>query len=261
MKQSIFTAKRTIGLVLAIVLMLTALIPVQAYAYADELGIGGLNYASRNIPVYDQPHGGSVIGTIYQYESYTVLAEYYWDGYIWVDYSTPNGAKRGYIYVEQDEGRFRSDAPARVIANSNVYYGRNDLGSNYQRAGAVYAGEYVAVIAQSGNWSYVEYNTTSGRKRGYMPSYNLELSLYTPDQFASIYNDYPPSDRENHRFDCDATMTVYAGPTKLYAKVGTVSDEVVYRYGSEIQIGPYHAFYIEYYVTGTDQLKSGFIVY
>ena len=124
----------------------------------------------------------------------------------------------------------------------------------------VYAGEYVAVIAVCGQSAYVEYNTSAGRKRGYVPYYNLDVKN-SPVAWKSVYNSNGETDRASHAMYFAGSATVYAGPTSLYASIGSVSNETIYRYGGEIHIGPYNAYYIEYYVTGTTQVKSGFIVY
>lgn len=265
MSKKLLSGKRIAAAVLALVMMFTMFPVMQANAVAMELGCGGLEYAWEDLIIYDAPSGGNVIGKIFENESFTILIQDAPAGYLWVDYSTSSGAKQGYVHIPNDEWGGRPGAPARVKNTSNVYYGPTNTGANYQKAGAVYTGEYVSIIAVCGQSAYIEYNTTAGRKRGYTPIYNLEVSQCTPDAWRSVYNSSGETDRERHRLDCDATMTVYAGPTKLYATVGTVSDETVYRYGSDIHIGPYTAFYIEYYITGTEnttkQVKSGFIVY
>lgn len=266
MSKKLLSSKRITSLVLMLATMLTTLFPVRVNASANEMAWGGVEYAwEGDLTVYDAPFGGNRIGKIYQYESYTILNENRTEGYIWVDYATSTGAKQGYLHVEIDESGGRSGAPAQVRTTSNVYYGPTNTGANYVKAGAVYAGEYVSIIAVCGQSAYIEYNTTSGRKRGYTPIYNLNVSSYAPDAWRSVYNSSGETNRASHAYDCDATMTVYAGPTKLYATVGTVSNETVFRYGSELHIGPYNAFYIEYYITGTEnttkQVKSGFIVY
>lgn len=252
--------RKRISILLAIVIMFSLFPSFKAKADAMELGCGGLRFAWEDLIVYDAKSGGNVIGKIFENESFTVLEQNAPEGFLWVDYSTSKGAKQGYVHIDPDEWGGRPDAPARVKNTSNVYYGALSTGSNYQKAGAVYKGEYVSVIAVSGEWAYVEYNGASKRKRGYMPLYNLELSQITPDAFASIYNDYPDSNRPQHAQTFNGYSKVYAGPTTLYAEVGSVSNETVYRYGKTIYVGPYVAYYIEYYVNGTTQLKSGFIV-
>ena len=261
MSKKLSSSKRIGAAVLALVMMLTMFPATKAFAYAEDLGCGGLEYAWEDIVIYDAPHGGNVIGRIYENESYTILAQEAPDGYVWVDYSTPNGAKQGYIHIEPDEWGGRPGAPARVKNTSNVYYGPTHTGANYKKAGAVSVGEYVSIIAVCGQSAYIEYNTNAGRKRGYTPIYNLDVSLHTPQAWRSVYNSNGENDRSSHQLLFVGEATVYSGPTTLYAPVGSVKDEIVYRYGSEVHIGPYTAFYIEYYVTGTTEVKSGFIVY
>ena len=259
MNKTLSISKRISIMVLALVILFTTFPHINARA-AEEMGCGGLEFAEwGDITIYDARSGGNVIGKIHQYESFTVITRDV--TYIYVDYSTSKGAKQGYIHIDPEEWGGRSDAVAKVKTTSNVYYGRNGYGAKYQKAGAVYAGEYVAVIAVSDNWAYVEYNTTGGRKRGYVPFYNLQVSLIHPDEYKSIYNDYDESYRPFHETYFFGDKTVYSGPTDLYAPVGSISDEFVFEYGDPVCIGPYKAQYIEYYVDGTDhELKSGFVL-
>lgn len=257
MSNTLFRGRRIIVVALLLSIVFTMFPVVQAQA-AEEMGFGGLAYAYEDMNIYDARTGGNIIGKIYKNESYTVICPA--TTYAYVDYSTSNGAKQGYIHIDPEEWGGYPTAVAIVKETSNVYYGRTDKGSSYQKAGAVYAGEYVAVIAVSDQWAYVEYDTTAGRKRGHMPFYKLNVSSCAPDAYSSIYNDYDASDRVNHGEYHAGYATVYAGPTKLYATVGSVNNETIYRYGNIIRVGPYTAYYIEYYVTGTNQLKSGFIV-
>lgn len=262
MEKTLCKVKRIIAVTLMLSIVFAMFSPVQVFA-AEEMGFGGLEYAYEDINIYDSRTGGNIIGKIYKNESYTVICPDV--TYIYVVYSTSNGAKYGYIHTESDERGGYSTAVAKVINTSNVYYGPTNTNANYVKAGAVYTGEYVCIIAVYGQSAYIEYDTTAGRKRGYTALYNLEVSTCAPEAWKSVYNSNGENDRASHALDCDATMTVYAGPTKLYASVGKVSDETIYRYGSEVHIGPYTAYYIEYYVTGTEnttkQVKSGFIVY
>lgn len=259
MNKTLSISKRISIMVLALVILFTTFPHINARA-EEEMGCGGLEFAEwGDITIYDASSGGNVIGKIYQYESFTVITRDV--TYIYVDYSTSKGAKQGYIHIDPEEWGGRSDAVAKVKNTSNVYYGRNGYGAKYQKAGAVYAGEYVAVIAVSDDWAYVEYNTTGGRKRGYMPFYNLQVSQIFPDDYKSIYNDYDESERIWHERYYFENKTVYSGPTDLYAPVGSISDEFVFEYGNLVCIGPYKAQYIEYYVDGTDhELKSGFVL-
>lgn len=263
MNRLLTTGKRNLIYILALTIMFSAFSHTSAKAEATELGCGGLEYAWEDLKVYNAKSGGSVIGKIFENESFTILIQDAPEGYLWVDYSTSNGGKRGYVHIPNDEWGGRPDAPARVKNTTNVYYGRPGNGSKYQKAGAVYSGEYVTIIAASSknpNWVYIEYNGSNKRKRGFVPLYNLEVSPITPEAYRSVYND-DSSDQESHKQYFSGSATVYAGPTKLYAAIGSVKDEYVYRYGREIHIGPYSAYYIEYYVTNTSEMKCGFIVY
>lgn len=253
MKKMLAIKKRFLSLVLALIAIF-AIIPSNQ-VHAEEQYYGGLEFAWDNLPVYSSTSWTNRIGMIYKYESFTVLLQNGPSGYLWVEYSTSNGAKRGYVQVPIDEWGGRKDGLARVIISSNIYYGPTNH-DNYQTAGSVSVGETVVIIAKNDEWVYVEYNTNSGRKRGYMLYSNL--SVYNrPGSFNDLYTAGKYTDDY-----IDGQFTVYSGPTPLYTEVGTVKNEKVRAYKPTITVyGDYTSQYIVYNVTGTNQLKSGFIIY
>ena len=223
--------RRFVLLALVLVTMLTLFPMTQAHAAEDWL-YGGQEIAWENLPVYSDRYGSSRIGTIFKYEGFTVLRDNFPERYWWVEYSTSNGAKRGYLIFEySDEVHQRGSGLATVKNTTSLYYGTNSY--DYQKSGTVYAGEYIVILAKNDDWVYVEYNTTSGRKRGYMSYSNLNV-INRPG--------------------------VFAGPTTQYPSIGYIENEEVINYGYYWLESGERSTYIEYYVNGTNQKKSGFIV-
>lgn len=196
-----------------------------------------------------------------KFEGFTVLMQMDPEGYLWVEYSTSNGAKRGYVQIPQDELGGRHDGVGKVTQNSTVYYGRTDKTGkygSYQSTGTVYAGEIVAIIAKNDNWAYIEYNTNSGRKRGYMAYSNLHV-YNRPGIFPDFYN-HNKAGTSTH---ISGRRYVYAGPTSKYVQVGWVENEYVTVFDEECVMdgsnNQYWSQYIEYQSGG--QTKSGFLVF
>lgn len=216
---------------------------------------GGWGITINSGPVYDSPSLTNRIGSLFAREGFTVLVELS-NNVSYIEYSTASGTKRGYIGT--DIKGFYDNAyagVAKVNTTSNVYYGSST--SIYQKAGAVYAGENVVLLARNGDWSYIEYNTTADRKRGYI--YSSSLTPYnTP--LSGVYGDLYTLRTPKNRY-IEGTRKVYSGPSVNYAQVGSVSDETVitrgYFWFSEDESPVY---YIEYNVDGTNQKKSGFIM-
>lgn len=253
MKKILRAKRRFLSIVLIAITMLT-IIPTNP-VHAAEQYYGGQEIAWQTFPVYDSISFTNRIGTIYKFEGFTVLLQNAPAGYLWVEYSTSNGAKRGYIQIPNDEWGGRGDGLAKVTTSSTIYYGPSNW-NNYQRAGSVSAGETVTILAKNDDWVYVEYNTNKGRKRGYMSYSNL--SVYNrPSSFDDLY-------MYNTAFDLiykSGRHTVYSGPTSLYSVVGYVENEYVMQYANYSVWNGGDSQYIEYYVNGTNELKSGFIVF
>lgn len=248
--KKILLKKRMLAFVM---MLLTALsiIPVSRVNAAENYN-GCAAMTHSNVTVYNGVNG-SKSGTIYAQEGVTVL-NFLDNGWAYVEYSTSSGAKRGYVNLSaSDMGcSMGTTCVAKVNTTSNVYYGTNT--SAYNKAGTVYSGEYIVVLAKNGDWVYVEYNTTSGRKRGYMSYYNLTC-YNRPSVFPDLYT-YNKNGDDMYV----GSYNVYAGPGVNYAKVGSVANETVTIFNN-FQDGRIEGAYIEYYVTGTSQKKSGFILF
>lgn len=259
MMKNKFT-RRFVALALAIVTFTTLLGPMTVHA-DENYYYGGQEIAWQNFTVYSTSSFTNSIGTIYQYEGFTVLLQEAPSGYLWVEYSTSTGPKRGYISIPQDEWPPRTDGLGYVTTTSTVYYGRTDeTGSygTYKTAGTVYPGEVVTIIAKNDNWAYIEYNTTSGRKRGYMAYSNL--SIYNRPNYFNDFYTYNSSGTQEY---ISGRQYVYSGPTSLYTQVGYVENEYVTRFGYRTVLdannNTHLSKYIEYESGG--QTKSGFIVF
>lgn len=253
MKKNTKLAKRIVSLVLVFIAVFT-MFPMVHVKADEEHYYGGQEIAWQDFVVYSSTDWTTRIGKIYKYEGFTVLLQNGPYGYLWVEYSTSNGPKRGYIQIPNDEWGGRADGLAKVKTYSNVYYGTNT--SSYRRAGSVNANETVAILAKNDDWVYIEYNTTSGRKRGYMSYSNLEV-YNRPNSLPDLYTYKKDADLVY----MEGTYTVYSGPTSLYTVVGSVSDEYVTQYGIDVVFSNNISYYIEYLVDGTHEWKSGFIVF
>ena len=242
-KQRIFT------LILTVMTFITAIpvLPVHAMDFSEQF-YGGYDIAWEELNVYSSPQWTTRIGKIYKFEGFTVLRQNGPEGYLWVEYSTSNGAKRGYVQIPQDELGGRGDGLGKVTANSTVYYGRTDRTGkygSYQSTGTVYAGEIVAIIAKNDDWAYIEYNTNSGRKRGYMSYSNLYV-YNRPGIFPDFYN----HEKSGTTTYVSGRRYVYAGPSSRYVQIGWVENENITVFGDECVIdgsnNQYWSQYIEY---------------
>lgn len=225
---------------------------------AEDLN-GGYALSLANQTVYSSASGGYSIGSIFKNEGITVL---WTQGNVAkIEYSTSNGTKQGYLYnpnyrlmVGANSPAWDNTSVAWVSNTSSVYYGPNT--SEYQKVGTVYAGEYVAALGASNGWAYIEYNTSSGRKRGYVWEDNLDI-IYWLRLRGNLKDESSIYDSSSW---VSGRVYVYAGPSTRYFTVGYVQDENIIRYNTLYEDADGRDFqYIEYYVSGTSMKKSGFI--
>lgn len=87
---------------------------------------------------------------------------------LYIEYSTSNGPKYGYVLVSDVEMDYKWSTAAIISNSTNIWYSWDTI--NYITAGSVSAGENVCVLAEENGWSYIEYNTNLGRKRGWCNS-------------------------------------------------------------------------------------------
>lgn len=144
---------------------------------------------------------------------------------------------------------------ASAKSNTTVYYGPNI--SSYDKAGTVYSGEYVVVLGTDGSWDYIEYNTSNGRKRGYvltssLSSYNRgqidDLSIYSfgGDYYVNVSG--------------SSNRTIYAAPFSQSSQIGSVNseDNPIYYCAIEGSCGEMY-WYVRYVNFSTGKYKTGYL--
>lgn len=216
----------------------------------ERLFAGYQGYSTANQTVYSTPSRDIASGSIYNGEGVTVLIENPegFSNVYFIEYSTSSGPKRGYVYGNISTQQKTRTGVARVVAAADLYYGHNT--STYAVAGTVYANEYVSVLAKNDDWVYVEYNTNSGRKRGYLSSGYLKF--HTSKNYYDLY-DYGEIGSD---IWIDATRTVYSGPSSAYIAIGSVGNEGAKAYIGYMSYNNYR--YVEYYLS-SGLKKSGWI--
>lgn len=263
--HTINNIRRSFFIILLVITTFTSSIPLCS-AFAAETYYGGAEIADKDYIVYSSNNFKNPTGKIFQYEGYTVLVEDGPSGYAKVQYCTSSGVRTGYIIISVDEYPPRHDGLATVKTASKVYFGRTDQNGDYgsyNSAGSVSVGEYVAVLAKNDNWAYIEYNTSSKRKRGYIKYSNLNI-INRPRIFADLHScTSTGSKKSGTRKKINGRKYVYSGPTSLYTKVGYVENEYVTVYDVDFiydnNNNEHESTYIEYESGG--KTKSGFLVF
>ncbi|MCI8470455.1 MAG: hypothetical protein HFJ35_03035 [Clostridia bacterium] len=208
-------------------------------------------YSGEDQAVSSGPTLDIVDGSIEKGEGITVFYSYtpinlpYRTAY-YIEYSTASGPKRGYIL--ESIHVCAKTAIARVNSNANLYYGTSS--SSYAVAGTVFTNEYVTVLAKNDDWVYIEYNTNSGRKRGYFSQGYLYF-FKTGFEYNDLYNYHYVPDT----IEIGTRRNVYAGPTSAYPIIGYVENESVRCY---LNVG-YNDYRMIEYKTSSGLSKTGFI--
>ncbi|MGE5630981.1 MAG: hypothetical protein ACM3TR_07790 [Caulobacteraceae bacterium] len=217
----------------------------DADASPSAYGSGVLAKMSSSQTVYGGPSNVDYvsIGSVSTNESVTVLIPNE-SGYAFIEYSTSNGTKRGYV----QGGTFVSTnttALAKMNQDTTTY---SEPYLSGQVIGSLFEEEYVIVLAQNETMSYVEYNTVSGRKSAYVFSYKLDrINTLSQIPGLEVSNDFVYA-------VMNSDTNVYSGPSQInYALIGSVN----YRE----DIGVIHKenewLYIQYATTGGP--KRGFV--
>lgn len=225
----------------------------NGHSVHEEQMTGGQRYPKQGLEVMSVDDSSIYVkvGSIYQGEGVTVLYDYgYSDpnksyGISYIEFSTPSGTKRGYVYTDQLENAAYPTSVARVIDTNSAYAGPDN---SFVKLGGAYYNEFVTILAKNtGNdWVFVEYNTPSGRKRGYM-SY-AKLHNYN---HPGMYNDLATNQGLRQ---ATQQLTVYGGPNNNNANIGTVfNQEIVSFFGSEKGYA-----YVEY--STTNGAKRGYVI-
>lgn len=249
--------KRFFGLLMAVAVMACTMPMQKAQAIEDFNGGYALSLANQN--VYNAASNGSKIGSIYKNEGITVLS--ITGNVAKIEYSTSSGTKQGFLYnpnyrlyVVSSVPNTSNSSVAMVDVTSTVYYGPNS--SQYQKVGTVYKGEFIVSFGETNGWTYIEYNTSSGRKRGYVNDNNI-TSYYWARLAGNLVSECTVL---NYSSWISGKHYVYAGPSTQYPTVGYVENENIIEYDRGYSDADGRSFrYIEYYVNGTSMKKSGFL--
>ncbi len=252
--------------------LLMGLIPVasafatsenKATVTATEEGSNGWGISMDNeLVVYDDAdltirNGGK----IFAQEGFTVLSSgttSNGQGYLKVNYSTSTNSSGRTGFIAREFVVFNSSnaSPGTVTSSTNVWYGTNT--NSYQTVGSVSAGETVVVLAVDNGWVYIEYNTLSGRKRGWCQSSNISFSTV-----GKAFHSYPASsnDVNPNQSIQSGYKVVYAGPGEKYARVGEIATNnkpetvtLLAKYSLQ-----FHNWYFIEYATSNGTLKTGYI--
>jgi len=221
---------------------------------SEENFTGGQAYPKQNLEVQtcDDFDISTKMGSVSSGEGVTILYDYTysdWTGKSYrvalIEYSTSSGTKRGYVYKDQLDNASYPTSVARVIDTNAAYTGPDN---SFVKLGGAYYNEYVTVLAKNtGNdWVFVEYNTSSGRKRGYMSYTKLSNCNYP-----GSYNDLATNKGLKQ---ATQQLTVYGGPSNNNANIGAIfSQEIVSIYGTEKGYA-----YVEY--STTNGAKRGYVL-
>ena len=252
-KSRISFINAAISFLLALVVTISILPAVVVSARAESIN-GGLGATCYNqLTVWTTPNKSAVRGYVYAHESFTILSK---SGNAYhIQYSSSSGTKDGYLVGETINDYTLNTCVASAKSNTTVYYGPNI--SSYDKAGTVYSGEYVVVLGTDGSWDYIEYNTSNGRKRGYvltssLSSYNRgqidDLSIYSfgGDYYVNVSG--------------SSNRTIYAAPFSQSSQIGSVNseDNPIYYCTIEGSCGEMY-WYVRYVNFSTGKYKTGYL--
>lgn len=236
MKNNIKT--RIVSLLLAVFTVLT-FIPATPAMAAEDYSSGGWNQVRTTCDVTNA--NGAKIGTVYAGEGVTVLTMGGIYGKAYIEYSASSSAKRGYVPLDCiNLLNFYGSCVGRITSSSSTYYAPNTT----FRAGSVSSGEYVAVLAESSGWTYIEYNVSGGsRKRAFIPTSCVS-------RYSSVRNTFYHVGENPTSFNVTHYMTVYAGPNPgTYPEIGSINSNdngAVYYYMTFANTNGHYMAYISY---------------
>lgn len=196
-----------------------------------------------NLPVYDSSiqSEGNIKDYIFPNETFTILCK---DGNSYfISYSTANGPTLGYVFTGFMFDTY-SICMGIVTSYSSVYYGPDT--TTYERSGSVNSGEYVAILASESNWYFIEYDTSNGRKRAYVPAQNVSIQ-YAEDSNIPLFGNVCGE------LTISSKINVRQGPSTLYSVYGSVSNQKADLLKVEDD------FYYIRYSLNSGKLKTGYI--
>ena len=209
-------------------------VPKVMIADADSISVNGTQpdyskgaYAqsSEKVEVLTGPGAQyKEAGKVYAQEGVTYLG-FTAGEYSFIEYATSSGTKRGYILSSKLSAANKpSSCIARVTAEKSPSYIGPD--SSYFKTGGVYKDELVILLSgdKDGDtpypqkWSFIEYNTSAGRKRGYVYSEDIEPLGDVPAN-----SNGTKSALKTISTALTGDLAVQYGPGAGYPKAGTVS--------------------------------------
>ena len=196
-----------------------------------------------NLPVYDSSiqSEGNIKDYIFPNETFTILCK---DGNSYfISYSTANGPTLGYVFTGFMFDTY-STCMGIVTSYSSVYYGPDT--TTYERSGSVNSGEYVAILASESNWYFIEYDTSNGRKRAYVPAQHVSIQ-YAEDSNIPLFGNVCGE------LTISSKINVRQGPSTLYSVYGSVSNQKADLLKVEDD------FYYIRYSLNSGKLKTGYI--
>ena len=196
-----------------------------------------------NLPVFDSciQSEGNIKDYIFPNETFTILCK---DGNSYfISYSTANGPTLGYVFTGFMFDTY-STCMGIVTSYSSVYYGPDT--TTYERSGSVNSGEYVAILASESNWYFIEYDTSNGRKRAYVPAQNVSIQ-YAEDSNIPLFGNVCGE------LTISSKINVRQGPSTLYSVYGSVSNQKADLLKVEDD------FYYIRYSLNSGKLKTGYI--
>jgi Zinc carboxypeptidase./Bacterial SH3 domain. len=207
-------------------------------------GWGDLTNAAT--PVYAGPGTSyASIGSLAANEGVTVFAGAE-NSFYQIEYTTAAGPKRGFI---PDNVLHHYNLGGLAIVNGGpiVVYHTPDLYPTSPQYGAIGEGEYVVILEKNDTRCYVEYNTSSARKRGYTTA-----SGYT---YKNMGNVSPLPSLSSDTYIANTDIPVYAGPSSAYFQVGSLNQ---YEPAIRLAANVLGYSYIQY--TGSNTTKRGYVL-
>ena len=224
----------------------------------EEDFYGGYCYATTELDVRtcDDFSLTAPVGTLFKHEGCTFLFSYNMGNneVAFIEYATSSGTKRGYVYSKYL--KFPCETIVCVAKENIPVYG-GPSSNTYAHFGTIYQNELMSLLAKESNWIYVEYNTTKGRKRGYVDWTKVDPRDYTSGTY---FNDFykTPSNSDCHINDESQSVAVYGGPSTSYSKIGSVNCENITCFWTNNDSYA-DLTCIEYVVSSTGLLKRGYI--
>lgn len=230
----------------------------------EEIMSGGYRYANQSTDIKSRGLYSVAVsyGSISNTEGVTLLYSYnihnnsesYSVGF--VEYWTGTGMKRGYVKMQYLNNPFTTKL-AKASSKTTTYTGPNSARFT-SGTGAIGQNEYVCVLGYTEDYLFIEYNTTTGRKRAFCNKSDLGI-----DNPSSLGITHLPDLQRNQGYLSSLKQDVSAGPglpNSLCSYVGAIGEkESVYRQSTS-GTNPYNQLnytYIVYYAG--ESLKGGFV--